>query len=230
MKKIGIIGGMSIYSTIDYYRLIAEEYNKSQGGSAFPELIIDSLNHGKMAKLIAADQWDLVLNELVNSVNNLINAKAEVIIIAANTPHIIFDKLIKKVKVPMISIMEATGKAIQYKKLKKVGLIGTKSTMDGTYYQKTLNKLGIEIITPEEEDKKIIDGIIKKELIFNVIKEESKKIYIQIMDKLKRAGVEGIILGCTEIPLLIKEKDYPLPLFDTTTIHAKAVLDYVIKS
>ncbi|MBN1328103.1 MAG: amino acid racemase [Candidatus Heimdallarchaeota archaeon] len=229
MKKIGIIGGMSAYSTIDYYRIIIDEYKKIHPGAMAPELVIDSLNHGKMAKLIATNRWDKVLNELVHSAENLMKAKAEVLIIAANTPHILFDKFVKKVKVPMISIMEATGKAIQNKKLTKVGLIGTKNTMDADYYSKTLNKMGIEIIVPEEEDKRLIDEIIKKELILNILTEESKRKYIQIMDKLRNVGVEGIILGCTEIPMLIKEKDYSLPLFDTTYLHAKAVLDYVLK-
>ncbi|HUT81680.1 MAG TPA: amino acid racemase [Candidatus Bathyarchaeia archaeon] len=229
MKKIGIIGGMSAYSTIDYYRIIIDEYRKIHPGTMAPELVIDSLNHGKMATLITANHWDEVLNELVNSAKNLTKAKADVIIIAANTPHIIFDKLVKKVDVPMISIMEATGKAIQNKKLTKVGLIGTKNTMDADYYSKTLSKMGIEIIVPEEEDKRLIDEIIKKELILNIITEESKRKYIQIMDKLREAGAKGIILGCTEIPMLIKEKDYSLPLFDTTYLHAKAVLDYVLK-
>jgi len=229
MKKIGIIGGMSAYSTIDYYRLIIDEYKKIQAGIMCPELVIDSLNHGKIAKLITANQWDKVLNELLYSAKNLMKAKAEVIIIAANTPHIVFNKLVKKVKVPMISIMEGTGKAIQDKKLTKIGLLGTKNTMDADYYSKTMNKMGIELIVPEEEDKILIDGIIKKELILNIITEESKRKYIQIMDKLREAGAEGIILGCTEIPMLIKEKDYSLPLFDTTYLHAKAVLDYALK-
>ena len=229
MKKIGIIGGMSAYSTIDYYQLIIDEYKKIQAGIMCPELVIDSLNHGKIAKLITANQWDKVLNELLYSAKNLMKAKAEVIIIAANTPHIVFNKLVKKVKVPMISIMEGTGKAIQDKKLTKIGLLGTKNTMDADYYSKTMNKMGIELIVPEEEDKILIDGIIKKELILNIITEESKRKYIQIMDKLREAGAEGIILGCTEIPMLIKEKDYSLPLFDTTYLHAKAVLDYALK-
>jgi len=229
MKKIGIIGGMSAYSTIDYYRLIIDEYKKIQAGIMCPELVIDSLNHGKIAKLITANQWDKVLNELLYSAKNLMKAKAEVIIIAANTPHIVFNKLVKKVKVPMISIMEGTGKAIQDKKLTKIGLLGTKNTMDADYYSKTMNKMGIELIVPEEEDKILIDGIIKKELRLNIITEESKRKYIQIMDKLREAGAEGIILGCTEIPMLIKEKDYSLPLFDTTYLHAKAVLDYALK-
>ncbi|NHJ85578.1 MAG: amino acid racemase, partial [Asgard group archaeon] len=137
MKKIGIIGGMSAYSTIDYYRIIIDEYRKIYPGTMAPELVIDSLNHGKMAKLIADNQWDKVLNELGNSAKNLIDAKAEIIIIAANTPHTIFDRLVEKVKVPMISIMEATGKAIQDRKLTKVGLLGTKNTMEVDYYPKT---------------------------------------------------------------------------------------------
>jgi len=229
MKKIGIIGGLSVESTLEYYKIIARRYNKIIGGAASPNLVIDSLDLQKVTDWFAKDEWDKVLEELVLSANNLIAAKAEVIILATNTPHIVFNELEKKVSKPMISIMDATAKEIKKLNLKKVGLIGTKFTMQANYYPKVFEKYGLEIITPIPEDQKIINEIIYKELTFHVLNETSREKYLEIIYRLNEMGAEGVILGCTEIPLLIKQEDCDIPVFDTATIHSLAVLEYALK-
>ena len=230
MKKIGIIGGLSFESTLEYYKIIARSYNKIVGGAASPNLVIDSLDLQKVTDWFVTDEWDKVLEELVLSANNLIAAKADVIILATNTPHIVFNELEKKVSKPMISIMDATAKEIKKQNLKKVGLIGTKFTMQADYYPKAFEKYGLEIVTPSPEDQKIINEIIYKELTFHVLNETSREKYLEIIYRLNEMGAEGVILGCTEIPLLIKQEDCKIPVFDTATIHSHAVLNYAMKN
>ena len=228
MKKIGIIGGLSAESTVEYYKTIVRSYNKIVGGSTSPNLVIDSLDLQKLTDWFAADEWDKVLEELYLSASNLIAAKAEVIIMATNTPHIVFNELEAKVSKPMISIMDAVAKEIKKHNLKKVGLIGTKFTMQGDYYQKAFEKYDLEVITPTPEDQETISRIIYKELTFHILNDTSQEKYIEIIYRLHEKGAEGVILGCTEIPLLIKQEDCKIPVFDTTTIHALSVLDYAM--
>ena len=199
------------------------------GGAASPNLVIDSLDLQKVTDWFVTDEWDKVLEELVLSANNLIAAKAEVIILATNTPHIVFNELEKKVSKPMISIMDATAKEIKKQNLKKVGLIGTKFTMQADYYPKAFEKYDLEIATPSPEDQKIINEIIYKELTFHVLNKTSREKYLEIIYRLNEMGAEGIILGCTEIPLLIKQEDCKIPVFDTTYIHSMDVLEYAMK-
>lgn len=229
MKKIGIIGGLSFESTLEYYKIIARSYNKIVGGAASPNLVIDSLDLQKVTDWFVTDEWDKVLEELVLSANNLIAAKAEVIILATNTPHIVFNELEKKVTKPMISIMDAVAKEIKKQNLKKVGLIGTKFTMQADYYPKAFEKYDLEIVTPNPEDQKTINEIIYKELTFHVLNETSREKYLEVIYRLNEMGAEGVILGCTEIPLLIKQEDCKIPVFDTTYIHSMDVLNYAMK-
>lgn len=228
MKKIGIIGGLSVESTLEYYKIIARSYNKIIGDSSSPNLVIDSLDLQKLTDWFAADEWDKVLEELYVSATNLIAAKAEVIIMATNTPHIVFNELEAKVSKPMISIMDAVAKEIKKHNLKKVGLIGTKFTMQGDYYQKAFEKYDLEVITPTIEDQKIISKIIYKELTFHILNDTSRKKYLGVINRLHEKGADGVILGCTEIPLLIKQEDCKISVFDTTTIHALSVLEYAM--
>lgn len=230
MKKIGIIGGLSVESTLEYYKIISRSYNKIVGGSSSPNLVIDSLDLQKLTDWFAADEWDKVLEELYLSATNLIAAKAEVIIMATNTPHIVFNELEAKVSKPMISIMDVVAKEIKKHNLKKVGLIGSKFTMQGDYYQKAFEKYGLEIITPTPEDQKIISRIIYKELTFHILNDTSREKYLEVIYRLHEKGAEGVILGCTEIPLLIKQEDCDIPVFDTATIHSLAVLQYALKN
>lgn len=229
MKKIGIIGGLSAQSTIEYYKLFVEEYNRRKGGNSSPLLVIDSLDLGQISSLMSAGSWDKVFAILEKSVNDLLAAGAEIVLLATNSPHMVYDRLVKKIAVPFPSIMEATADAIKSKGLKKVGLIGTRFTMSNDFYHKFLLQYEIETISPSKEDQEVIDNIIWKELTFNILTEDSKKKYLNVISNLQKTGAEGIILGCTEIPLLIKEEDCEIPTFDTTTLHTLYVLDIALE-
>ena len=229
MKKIGIIGGLSPESTIEYYKVITRKYNEIKGNNAFPNLTIESLDLQEFTNLMIENDLKKVLNFLFSAAQNLMKSGAELIILATNTPHIVFNELEKKVNVPMLSIMDATGEAIQKKQLDKIGLIGTRFTMNSSYYQDALSKYGITVIVPSNKDKKIIDEIIYNELTYHILKEESKQKYLKVIENLKNQGAQGVILGCTEIPLLIKQDDCDMPVFDTTTIHALATLSLAMK-
>ncbi len=229
MKKIGIIGGLSAESTIEYYKILIKEYNKRQGEKSSPLLIIDSLDLEEIVNLMSNDDWDGVFNIIFQSAKNLELAGAEVIIIATNSIHKVFDRLQKEIKIPMISILDVTAEAAKSKKLKKIGLLGTIFTMQSDFYQKAFQKYDIEIIVPNQEDQEFVNEVIFKELTFHIIKPESKRGYLEVIGRLHQEGAEGVILGCTEVPLLIKQEDSPIPVFDTTNIHAMAALEYAMK-
>ncbi|MBD3192892.1 MAG: amino acid racemase [Candidatus Heimdallarchaeota archaeon] len=229
MKKIGIVGGLGPESTLEYYKILVKKYNQIKGGVASPALIIESLDLQAVSDLMKNNEWDQVLTTMIQAANNLIAAGAQIIILATNSPHVIFDELEQQVSVPMISIMDATVQEVQKAGLKRVGLLGTKYTMNGSFYPKTFGKYDIEIITPSPEDQEIIDEILWKELVHRILEPESKKKYLAIIDKLQANGAEGIVLGCTEIPLLIKQKDCKIPVFDTTRIHAMAALSSALE-
>ncbi len=229
MKKIGIIGGLSAESTIEYYKILIKEYNKRKGGKSSPLLIIDSLDLEEAVKLMTNNDWDGVFNIIFQSAKNLERAGAEVIIIATNTIHKVFERLQKKIKTPMISILDVTAEAAKSKNLKKIGLLGTIFTMQSDFFQKAFQRYDLKIIVPNQEDQKLVNEVIFKELTFHIIKPESKREYLEVIGRLQQEGAEGVILGCTEIPLLIKQEDSPIPVFDTTTLHAMAALEYAMK-
>jgi aspartate racemase len=228
MKKIGIVGGLSVESTLEYYKIIVKEYQKIKGDFSSPLIVIDSLNLKPVSELMAEDDWDSVFDILKNSFQNIVSAGAEVGLLATNTPHMVFDRLAESITIPLISIMEATAQAIRKQSLTKVGLLGTRFTMTKGFYQKALTAYDISVVVPDNSNRKIIDQIIWQELVLHKITRESKKKYLQIIAKLVNQGAQGIILGCTEIPLLIKQNDCSNPVFNTTNIHAKAILDYAM--
>ncbi|MHA1952607.1 MAG: aspartate/glutamate racemase family protein [Candidatus Heimdallarchaeaceae archaeon] len=228
MKKIGIIGGLSAESTIEYYKIIIKEYNKLKGGIASPLLIIESLNLEEVRNLVDKDKWDEVFQIILQSAQNLEKAGAGVIIIATNTIHKIFDQVKESITTPMISIVDATAEAIKEQGLSKVGLLGTIYAIKAEFYQKVLYKHNLETIIPNQEDQEYVNQVIFDELVQHILNDESKKEYIRIIKRLQEQGAEGVILGCTEIPLLVKQEESTIPLFDTTTIHALATLRYAL--
>ncbi len=229
MKKIGIVGGLSAESTIEYYKILIREYNKQMGGASSPLLVIDSLNLEIVRNLMANNNWGEVYSTILSSVRNLEKAGAGIIIIATNTIHKIYDQLTNVIKTPIISIMDATAETIKKKKLKRVGLLGTIFTMRDDFYPLAFTKYDLEIIAPSERDQEYINKVIWEELTHHILKEESRKRYLEVINRLQAEGAEGVILGCTEIPLLIKQEDCNIPVFDTTTIHALAVLKKATK-
>ena len=228
MKKIGIIGGLSAESTIEYYKIILKEYNELKGGTASPLLIIESLDLEEVSNLVADNKWDEVIQIILQSAQNLEKTGAGVIIIATNTIHKIFDKIKESIVTPMISIIDATAEVIKSQGLRKIGLLGTIFTIQSDFYQKALLKHGLETIVPNQEDQEYVNKIIFDELVHHILKTESKIGYLEVIKRLQEKGAEGVILGCTEIPLLIKQEDSSIPVFDTTTIHALAALKYAL--
>ncbi len=229
MKKIGIVGGLSAESTIEYYKILIREYNKQMGGASSPLLVIDSLNLEIVRNLMVNNNWDEVYSTILSSVRNLEKAGAGIIIIATNTIHKIYEQLSNVIKTPIISIMDATAETIKKKKLKKIGLLGTIFTMQDDFYPLAFAKYDLEIIPPSEKDQEYINKVIWEELTHNILKEESRTRFLEVIKRLQAKGAEGVILGCTEIPLLIKQEDCNIPVFDTTTIHALAVLKKAIE-
>ncbi|MCJ7624704.1 MAG: aspartate/glutamate racemase family protein [Anaerolineaceae bacterium] len=227
-KKIGILGGMSPESTAEYYQYMTRTYTQRYGDHNYPEIIIYSVSFQPYIDWPANERWDLVAQGLSEAARKLEAAGADFIVIATNTMHMVIDELRSSVNIPFLSLLDAVGDAITEKNLKTVGLLGTVFTMKKTFYQEALAKKGITVLVPNPEDQKYINEVIYSELIAGVFRDESRAGYLKVIDKLAQHGAEGMILGCTEIPLLVGEKDTHLPLFDTTTIHAEAALDYAI--
>ncbi len=226
MKKIGLIGGTGWVSTLDYYRYFNELVYVKTGGESTAEVVINSVNYPAIAKLTAAGQWDIIASIMIKAAKELENAGASCILLGANTMHNIAAEVQEAIHIPLIHIATETGKVIQKQGLKKVALLGTKYTMQLPFYRAKLKELHIETIIPEVEDITSINDGIYNELALGIITQQTKAAYLHIMQKLQNDGAEGIILGCTEIPLLIKQADFKLPLFDTTFIHAEAAVKF----
>ncbi|MFD1605980.1 aspartate/glutamate racemase family protein [Flavobacterium artemisiae] len=227
MKKIGLIGGISWVSTSDYYTLINKGINEKLGGLNFSECLIYSFNYADIKKNNDANDWDSTFNMLYKASESLKAGGAEAIVLCANTMHLIADKLQNALDIPVIHIAEETAKEILKKEIKKVGLLGTKFTMELDFFKDKLTAKGIETIIPiSQEDKDFIHYTIFEELGRGIVTDETKKRYLEIANHLIQNGVEGIILGCTEIPLVIKAEDLSVAIFDTTLIHAKAAVAF----
>ena len=230
MKTIGLVGGTGWVSTLDYYRYFNELVYAKTNGESTAEVMINSVNYPAIARLTAAGKWDDIAKIITDAAKKLEGAGATCILLGANTMHNVAPQVMAAVNIPLIHIAEVTGKAITNKGIKKIALLGTKYTMTMDFFKDKLALQGIETITPNEADIEIINDGIYKELALGIITDATKQQYLTVMDKLKAAGAEGIILGCTEIPLLIKDKDYNLPLFDTTFIHASAAVEFSLNN
>lgn len=230
MKTIGLIGGMSWQSSIEYYRIINEESQKILGGVHTCCSIMYSVDIHPILKLQHEGKWDILAKMMVNAACNLEKGGADFILICANTMHKTTDVVEKSINIPLIHISDTTGEAIKAKKMKKVGLLGTPFTMQQNFYKERLNhKFGLDVIIPEDKkNRDFIYEVICNELDFGIIKESSKVKFLEIIEKLVQRGAEGVILGCTEIPLLIKQKDTKIPLFNTTRLHASAAVQLAL--
>ncbi len=229
MKTIGLIGGMSWQSTLEYYRIINETTNERLGGSHSARCILYSVNFAEIGKLQADGKWDELTRLIIKAAQILERADAEFIIICTNTIHKLADDVQKNVSIPILHIVDAVAKKIVEKGFSKVGLLGTKFTMEEDFYKKRLKeKYDIEVIIPEKEERETIHNIIYNELCLGKITGTSKDKFLKIIKNLNTNGAEGVILGCTEIPLLIKAGDVEIPIFDTTTIHAKASVEFAL--
>ncbi len=226
MKKIGLVGGISWVSTLDYYRFINEGVNSKLGGLNSAECVIYSLNFGD----VQAQSWDNSFGLLLNACESLKRSGVEGIVLCANTAHLFADRLQEAVQLPVIHIGAETAKAVNRSGYKKAGLLGTKFTMEMDFYRNKLEEYNLEVLIPEsQETRDYIQYTVKEELGVGFINPETKARYISIVKDLVDRGAECIILGCTEIPMLISQSDFTIPVFDTTRIHSEAIVDYILK-
>jgi aspartate racemase len=221
-KKIGIIGGLSPESTVSYYLHITRTYVEKFGDDGYPEIIIYSVNLENYHSWRNADRWDLIAEDLTRAAESLRTAGSDFGLIATNTMHKVFDEVQSGTSLPLINLIEVTAATVKQKKLTTVGLLGTSYTMSEQFYKSGLEKNGISVLVPSTEDQAVIHKIIMEELVRGKLLEKSKQLYLEIINKLKSRGAEGIILGCTEIPLLISQNDCDIPLIDTAKVHADA--------
>ncbi|GEN70393.1 aspartate/glutamate racemase family protein [Chryseobacterium lathyri] len=225
MKKIGLVGGISWVSTLDYYKFINEGVNARLGGLNAAECMIYSLNFGD----IQAKGWTNSFELLRRACEHLKNTGADSIVLCANTAHLFADELQDTVQLPILHIGTETAKAIRKAGFTKVGLLGTKFTMEMDFYKNKLQEYGLEVLIPEnQETRDYIQHTVKEELGVGFINPETKTNYISIVEDLISCGAECIILGCTEIPLLISQDDFAIPVFDTTKIHCEAIVEYIV--
>jgi aspartate racemase len=225
MKKVGLVGGISWVSTIDYYRLVNEGVNKKLGGLQFAECSMYSLNFGAVQER----GWPNAYPLLLHACESLKRGGATAIALCANTAHLEVERLEEAVGLPFINIITATAAAIHKKGLKKVALLGTQFTMEMDFYKAGLKKQGIEVLIPEGPDSRnFIQQTLKEELGAGIVKDTTKKAYLSIIDEMIARGAEGIVLGCTEIPMLVQQNDVQVPVFDTTQIHAQAIVNFML--
>lgn len=222
-KHIGIIA-CSYEGAALCYHIICREATKLTGFFYYPEITMHTQIPKKYDDFIDQDNWEGVADLMVDSVNKISSCGADFAICPDNTAHRVFKKLKERSPIPLISIVEAVGNEINRLGVSTVGLLGTKYTMEGTFYLETLKKMGIAVLVPNKGDQKIISDIIYSELIFGILNDSSRQKYIKVIENLKEMGCEGVILGCTEIPMLISQKNSPLLVFDSTRLLAMEAL------
>ena len=231
MKKLGMIGGTGPESTVDYYQSIISKFQEETGSKEnLPELLIYSINMYKIFDLLQNNQEEELAEYLAAAVLSLERAGAEFAVISANTPHIVFDQVQQKVNIPMISIVEESYRKANQLGLQKIGLLGTQFTMENDFFKKPFTKSGKEIFVPNKDEQKFLHGKIVTELEKGIVKEETKKDFLAIVEKLiERHNIEGIVLGCTELPMLFKPEDLEIPQLNTVEIHVAKIIEMILE-
>jgi aspartate racemase len=230
LKTIGLIGGMTWHSTVDYYRLINEGVQRRLGGSSSARCVLYSVEFAEFERLQKAGDWERLARLMVDAALKVEAAGADLLIICANTMHRAADAITSAVAIPLIHIVDAAAAEIRKGHLKTVGLLGTRYTMEMEFYRNRLEKKhGLRVIIPDEPDRTRVHNIIYAELTVGLLKESSRSEYLGVIEKLRARGAEGVILGCTEIPLLVKPGDASIPLFDTTALHAQAAVEAALR-
>lgn len=229
MKVIGLIGGMSWESSAEYYRLINQRVKERLGGYSSAKSLMYSVDFAEIEALQVQNRWDEAGELLADAAKRLEAGGADFILLCTNTMHKVADTIQKSVSIPFVHIADATCEAVKAQGLKKVALLGTRYTMEQDFYKQRLIDSGLEVIVPEKTDRDTVHNIIYEELVQGVVKHESRLRYQIIINCLMKRGAEGVILGCTEIGLLIKPEDSPVPVFDTTVIHAHTAADMALK-
>ena len=227
-KRIGLIGGLSPESTLYYYSYICREFNKRCGELHFPEIAIQRLNLQRLMEMCEVNDWEGVASVLLDALHSLKDAGAEFAAILTNTPHNAYDRIREESPLDIITIMDATCDALIRDGRQQVALIGTRATMERGLFQSHFRSEGLDTLTPDQERGKELDHIIWEELAHGKIKSESRVTVMTIIHELVDRGAEAVVLGCTELSILITHQYSPIPLYDTTTLHAKSILKYAM--
>jgi aspartate racemase len=230
MKTIGLIGGMSWESSLEYYRIINEQVKAKLGGLHSAKSLMYSVNFEEIEKLQHQGNWKEATIVMIDAAQRLEKGGADFVVICTNTMHKMADDVQEAITIPLLHIADATAQRIKNIGLKRIGLLGTKFTMEEEFYKgRLVSKYGLEVITPDKQDRQIVHEVIYNELCLGKINESSKEQYIRIIKKLAENGAEAVILGCTEISLLVQQEDVSTLLFDTTRIHAESAVEYSLK-
>lgn len=228
MKIVGLLGGMSWQSTIPYYRILNEAVGERLGGLHSAKIVLYSIDFAEMERLQMAGDWDAAGGMLVDAAERLERAGAECIVICTNTMHLVADRIAARVGIPLLHIADATVAAVRARGLTTVALLGTRFTMEQDFYRGRLEAQGLRVVVPDAEGREVIHRVIYEELCLGRIEAASREACVGIIRSLVERGAEGVILGCTEIGLLIGEADSPVPVFDTTAIHARAAAEFAL--
>jgi aspartate racemase len=228
MKTIGLIGGISYHSTAVYYQLINQYTNEELGGAHAAKLLLYSVNYDDIRQWVNQNDWPQIEKHLSEIALNLESIGAECILLCCNSIHKVADEIRQKLKIPLIHIAEETGKEIAKQNIKKVGLLGSKFTMENSFFSSRLSQAGIQTIIPNEDERILIHQIIVNELAKGTLSATSKKIFQEVIIQFKKQGSEAVIFGCTEIGMMLQQEDCELPIFDTTLIHSQAAVNFSI--
>ncbi len=230
MKTIGLIGGMSWESSSEYYRIINEEIKQRLGGFRSAKCILYSVDFEEIERCQRKGEWDQTARILADAACSLEAAGADFVVLCTNTMHKVAGEIQAEIHIPLLHIADITAQQVLSHGIKTIGLLGTSYTMEQDFYKSRLEAQGIKVLVPEESDRKIVNDVIYNELCLGKVLDESRASYKRIIEDLIEQGAEGIILGCTEIGLLVKPEDSKVPLFDTTLIHAIGAVNYALDS
>ena len=229
MKTIGLLGGMSWESTVDYYRVINQSVKAALGGLHSAKIVLYSVDFDAIEKMQSSGDWVGAANLLINAAENIQAAGADFLVICTNTMHKVAPQIEASIDIPLLHIADATAQALVSAGIKTVGLLGTAFTMEQDFYKgRLIEQFGLQVITPDHADRKIIHDVIYDELCLGKLQASSKAEYLRIVEALENQGAEAVILGCTEIGLLIKQTDTQTRLFDTTEIHAQKAVEFAL--
>ncbi|MBW6465753.1 MAG: aspartate/glutamate racemase family protein [Brevefilum sp.] len=231
MKTIGLLGGMSWESTLEYYRIINNSVKARLGGSHSAQCLLYSVDFAEIEALQHAGEWDALTQAMIAAVKRLERGGADCLVICTNTMHRMADQVQASTKLPLLHIADATAAAVKDQGLDTVGLLGTRFTMEGDFYRGRLERQhDLQVLIPDQAGMDAVHRVIYDELVMGVIQEASRQVYLEVIADLQARGAQGVILGCTEIPLLIKQADVAIPVFDTTAIHAQAAVNWALTS
>lgn len=229
MKKIGLVGGTGPESTLMYYKELNGRIDKLTGGAQMPDLAIESVNFRRVWEYVSNGRYDLLADYLSEKIESLKATGSEVIALTAATMHIVYDELVQRTKVPLVSIPKSVCEEIRRKGYKKVGLLGTIFTMEQDYMKKDLVEAGIDVLVPEKSDRELVAKRIYEELEVGTVKESTLKEFIGIIEKMKKErGIQALILGCTELPLLLNKENCPVDCLDSVEIHLQKLIELAV--